>query len=328
MTRWILLSLVSLSASTVFAQPSGDQVVKVIAAARTTTPAMTLQQIANKAAMIPSVWRGSSYDTYRPFIAGIYGYFYVPTQVCRSGLTAADNTARTAYVDEAIMLAQAAGVMFAPTDLVLVNWDCGHLETLVWSGVLGRSVMASDGKVYNTVMGLLHHLSISAANNVPPKSVNNWNDFTPMGWNDNNRQYTSFERLGLRFLTSVHVLSDVGFGHPASNSTNFIESLEKTPSGAIKRWNLSNFFSIEVRDIQNPTGKPVVHVYQGGTIQDLHRDSVNPCYQYALPVGQIFAVQGLGIRTDSIAPDHSGAIVSVFPYIGPSTVTCQGLSKQ
>ena len=284
---------------------AGDRAVVVIAANRRAT-LESIDEVTASVASIPSVWAATSYQTYRPFIVGAFGWYQVASSHACDG----------AYVNAAIHAAMSDGVTIDANDLVLIRWDCGHSNTTIFSSLLGRRVGVGDGKRDNFIMGLLHGLSQAAANNAPPNASNNWNPYTPMGSTGQAFGYAGSERRRMGFLTAAHEASST------SGGTVFIETLEKTPTGALKRWT-SGGVAIEVRDVPNATKKPIVTLYAGGaTILDLVRST--PCLQYALPLSQVFTTgNGWGVRVDSINTDRSGATVTVFRYTGSSTVTCQ-----
>ena len=295
---------------------TGVQKVSVIYAPRG-MPAFTLEQVKANAEVTARMIAESSYGHYTLEIDAV-GPFQVP----QSTTCAADRYGRAA--EEA---ASAAGVTFPDGVSPWVHGDCGHAFALYGSSIPGaRRGLFSDGKMQGYLYGLTIGLPTAYAEVIPYVGTNPFDPYTPMGYMPKGG-FNAHERWQKGWITPDQVRADDP--EMPSTGSQFIETTEWQPTDRIKLWRLSNGIEIDVRNfgLHLPTKRPpsIVTLHKGKLL-DL--DRVNACRWYTLTPGQIYTLgDGIGIRTDSIAADGSGATVTVFPYTGPITARCGTGSK-
>jgi hypothetical protein len=201
--------------------------------------------------------------------------------------------------------------------------DCTHIEVLYVTSIAGakQTGMFSEGKAWSLLYGRTLGLPLASAQVIPAVGTNAFDMYTSMGQGTSNVPWNAWERARLGWIGGP-ILAD-------ASGTRFVETLEKPPTGQAKWWRLPNGVDVEVRNFTLGGAKPqlsLVLLHITNSLLDL--DPFHLCRWYTLTVGQIYTLgDGLGIRTESIAADGSGATVTAFPYIGPITASCASGSK-
>jgi len=293
---------------------SGVQPVVVMYATRN-APTFTMDQVRANIARVASMVEASSYGQYR-LSPQAFGPYRVPTTTRCSG---------SVYGPIAESVAVETGVTF-PTGVSPWVWsDCGHLETTYISSIPGaKRGVFSDGKMLDYLFGLTIGLGTAYAEVIPYIGTNPFDPYTPMGYMPKGG-YNARERWAKGWIIPSQIRADDTNNGP-SNATQFIETTEKLGTSQIKIWRLSNGIEIDVRNFGGGKAAPSLVTLHRGNLLDL--DPFNLCRWYTLTVGQIYtAGDGIGIRTESLAADGSGATVSAFPYTGPITARCPVGSK-
>lgn len=295
----------------------GKQPVLVIYATRN-APAFTMAQVKANALVTAQMVAESSYGLHTLDVECV-GPFRVPTNTpCAADM----------YGHAAEAVARAEGVMFPFGAQPWIHGDCGHAAAIYTSSIpdTPRRGIFSDGKMQGFLYGMTIGLPVAYAEVLPYVGTNPFDPYTPMGYMPKGG-FNAHERWNKGWINSSLVLADDD--ESPSNGTHFIETTEKAPGTALKIWRLSNGIEISVRNFglnlvtKRPASIVTLHL---GKLLDL--DPVNLCRWYTLTTGQIYTLgDGLGIRTESIAADGSGATVSAFDYSGPITARCATGSK-
>jgi hypothetical protein len=319
--RLLLSFIVALTLSLTPTALPGVQPVVVIYATRN-APSFTIEQVRTNALGTARMVEESSYGLHTLDVQA-FGPFQVPLKTS-TGLDSCRDA--NAYGKAAEDAARIVGVVFQSGVQPWIHSDCGHQFTLYTSSIPGaKRGLSSDGKMQGFLYGLSIGLPVAYAEVMPYTGTNPFDLYTPMGYMPQGG-FNAHERWNKGWIAASQVRAD---DEIPSGGTQFIETTEKAPSGGIKLWRLSNGIEIDVRNfgLSQPTKRPpsIVTLHRGSLL-DL--DQVNPCRDYTLLRGQIYTVgDGLGIRTESLATDGSGAVVSVFPYRGPITARCAAGSK-